>query len=73
MEEATTDYDPFIEYVQLSDNLDDGILAWITVALDMSSNHSSNLTAAAHYYETGGVGVANSSAGPLPSNPNASP
>lgn len=72
LEEATTDYDPFVEYVQLSDNLDDGLLAWITVAVDLSSNHTANLTAAAHYYSTGGVEVANSSAGLPPSNPNAS-
>lgn len=72
LEEATTDYDPFVEYVQLSDDLEDGLLAWITVALDLSSDHSSNLTAAAHYYATGGVAVENSSKGLPPSNPNAS-
>ncbi|KAH6643303.1 Intradiol ring-cleavage dioxygenase [Truncatella angustata] len=74
LEEATSDYDPFVEYVQLSENLEDGILAWITVALDLSSNHSANVTnsAAAHYYEGGGVAVANSDKGLPPSNPNAS-
>ena len=72
LEEATTDSDPFVEYVQLSDDLEDGLLAWITVALDLSSDHSSNLTAAAHYYGTGGVAVEGSSKGLPPSNPNAS-
>lgn len=72
LEEATTDYDPFVEYVQLTDDLQDGLLAWITIALDLSSNHTSNLTAAAHYYSTGGVAVENSSKGLPPSNPNAS-
>jgi hypothetical protein len=71
LEEATTDYDPFVEYVQLSDNLEDGLLAWITVALDLSSDHSANLTAAAHYYSTGGEAVSGSSKGLPPSNPNA--
>lgn len=70
LEEATTDYDPFVEYVQLSDDLQDGLLAWITIALDLSSNHTSNLTAAAHYYGTGGVVVNGSSPGLPPSNPN---
>lgn len=70
LEEATTDYDPFVEYVQLTDNLQDGLLAWITVALDLSSDHSTNLTAAAHYYSTGGVAVEGSSKGLPPSNPN---
>lgn len=72
LEEATTDYDPFVEYVQLGENLEDGLLAWITVAVDLSSNHDTNLTAAAHYYETGGVAVEGSSKGLPPSNPNAS-
>lgn len=73
LEEATTDYDPFVEYVQLSDNLEDGLLAWITVALDLSSDHSANVTgsAASHYYATGGVAVDGSSKGLPPSNPNA--
>lgn len=70
LEEATTGYDPFVEYVQLSDNLEDGLLAWITVAVDLNSNHSANLTAAAHFYETGGVSVPDSDKGPPPSNPN---
>ncbi|KAL2277471.1 hypothetical protein FJTKL_15388 [Diaporthe vaccinii] len=72
LEEATADYDPFVEYVQLGENLEDGLLAWITVAVDLSSNHDTNLTAAAHYYETGGVAVEGSSKGLPPSNPNAS-
>lgn len=72
LEEATTDYDPFVEYVQLGENLEDGLLAWITVAVDLSSNHDTNLTAAAHYYESGGVAVNGSSKGLPPSNPNAS-
>lgn len=72
LEEATADYDPFVEYVQLTDDIEDGLLAWITVALDLSSVHDTNLTAAAHLYETGGVAVELSSKGLPPSNPNAS-
>lgn len=72
LEEATTDYDPFVDYVQLSDDLQDGLLAWITIAVDLSSNHTANLTAAAHYYATGGVAINGSSRGLPPSNPNAS-
>lgn len=72
LEEATTDYDPFMEYVQLSDDLADGLLAWITVAVDLSSDHSSNLTAAAWRYEEGGVANPNPDKGLPPSNPNAS-
>lgn len=72
LEEATTGYDPFVEYVQLTDRVEYGQLAWITIALDLSSNHGANLTAAAHYYTTGGVAVEGSSKGLPPSNPNAS-
>lgn len=71
LEEATADYDPFVEYVQLTNDVEDGLLAWITIALDLSSNHDTNLTAAAHLYETGGVTEENTSKGAGPSNPNA--
>ncbi|KAH8657750.1 Intradiol ring-cleavage dioxygenase [Xylariales sp. PMI_506] len=71
LEEATSDYDPYVEYVQLGSDLEDGLLAWITVALDLSSDHSANLTAAASYYEGGGVAHDGSSKGLPPSNPNA--
>ena len=70
LEEATTDYDPFVEYVQLSEKLEDGLLAWITA--NLSSDHSANLTAAAHYCNTGGVAVSGSSKGLPTPNPNAS-
>lgn len=54
LDEATADYDPFVEYVQLSEDINDGLLGWITIGLDLSSNHTANLTAAAHYYAGGG-------------------
>jgi hypothetical protein len=37
LEEATADYNPFVEYVQLSDDLSDGLLAWITIAVDLTA------------------------------------
>jgi hypothetical protein len=70
LEEATSDYDPYAEYVQLGSDLSDGLLTWITVAIDLSSNHSANLTAAAHYYAEGGVTDGSGGKGPPPSNPN---
>jgi hypothetical protein len=72
LEEATSDYDPFVEYVQLTDDITDGVLAWITIALDMSSDHSANRTAAAYYYKDGGVANPDPDKGLPPSNPNAS-
>lgn len=72
LEEATSDYDPFVEYVQLTDNIEDGVMGWITIALDMSSDHSANRTAAAFLYAEGGVTNPGASKGLPPSNPNAS-
>ncbi|TVY75711.1 hypothetical protein LSUE1_G007944 [Lachnellula suecica] len=69
LEEATTDYDPFVEYVQLSENLADGLLAWITVAVNMTADRKDHVAVAAHYYEGGGVAVVNGSMGDGPSNP----
>ncbi|KAI0126145.1 Intradiol ring-cleavage dioxygenase [Xylariales sp. AK1849] len=71
LEEATADYDPYLEYVQLGSDLEDGLLAWITVAVDLTSDHSANLTAAAHYYKDGGVTDGSGGEGLPPSNPNA--
>ncbi|KAI0407947.1 Intradiol ring-cleavage dioxygenase, partial [Xylaria palmicola] len=53
--EATVDYDPFVDYVRLGDSLTDGLLAFITVFVDTTSDQSSSRQAAAHYYEGGGV------------------
>ncbi|KAI2614924.1 aromatic compound dioxygenase [Hypoxylon sp. NC1633] len=52
---ATADYDPFVDYVQLSDDLADGLLAYLTVFVDTAANQTAYAHAAAHYYETGGV------------------
>lgn len=72
LEEATTDYDPFVEYVQLTDDISDGLLAWITVGINGSADHSDEYNPAAHYYATGGETVKSSGgAGGVgaPSNP----
>ncbi|KAI0533507.1 Intradiol ring-cleavage dioxygenase [Xylaria digitata] len=39
--EATVDYDPFVDYVRLGDELNDGLLAWITVFVDTTADQSS--------------------------------
>ncbi|KAI0025299.1 Intradiol ring-cleavage dioxygenase [Xylariomycetidae sp. FL0641] len=62
-EQATADYDPFLSYVRLGDDLGaDGLLGYITVFVDSSANYTA--TAAAHYYEGGGVSTGNSGGGP---------
>lgn len=69
LEEATTDYDPFVEYVQLTDDISDGLLAWITIAVNTSANYADEYDAAAHYYATGGVAISGNGEGTGPSNP----
>ncbi|KAF6830103.1 hypothetical protein CPLU01_07518 [Colletotrichum plurivorum] len=53
--EATAEYDPFLKYVRLGDDLADGLLMWITIGINTTANLNDNVSAAAHYYEGGGV------------------
>ncbi|PUU75910.1 Intradiol ring-cleavage dioxygenase [Tuber borchii] len=45
--------DPVMEYALLGDGVEDGILAWITVGIDVSADHS--VSSAATWTEHGGV------------------
>jgi hypothetical protein len=58
-DEATSAYDPFLNYVMLGDSLSDGLLMWITIGLNVSADHSSSVSPAAHYLSGGGVAVSN--------------
>lgn len=69
LEEATADYDPFVEYVQLTDDLSDGLLAWITIAINATVDHADEYDPASHYYAEGGVTIENPGQGTGPSNP----
>ena len=53
--EATSDYDPFLSYVMLSDDANDGLLLWITIGIDTRADHSALEVPAATYQEGGGV------------------
>lgn len=50
-----------MEYVFLGDKLEDGIFAWISAAIDVSSD--SSVTPAAYYSKDGGVTNPNSDMG----------
>ena len=63
--EAADEVDPVMEYVLLGDDVTDGIFAWIAFGIDVTSNQT--VSAAAPYYETGGV--ANENAGSPPGAP----
>jgi hypothetical protein len=56
-----TDMDPFVEYVLLGDSVSDGILAWISIGVDPTTD--SETTSAGTYYKSGGVANANSGMG----------
>ncbi|CAJ2512095.1 Uu.00g077200.m01.CDS01 [Anthostomella pinea] len=60
---ATEDYDPFVAYVRLGDDLNSGVLAYLTVFVDTTANYTSSARAAAHYYEGGGVSTGNTGGG----------
>lgn len=69
--EATSEYDIFVDYALLGDEPSDGILAWITVGIDSTANHTDQATPAAHYYEGGGQDTGLSVGGPGGSPPDA--
>lgn len=52
-EEAATGVDPMFEYTYLSDNLADGLFAWISFGIN--TTEVSSVTPAVFYYESGGV------------------
>lgn len=52
-ETAMEGVDPIMEYVLLGDSVEDGILAWLSFGINLSSSHS--ITPAATYYADGGV------------------
>lgn len=70
-DEATTEYDPFLSYIQLSDNANDGLLMWITIGINTTADYDDLAYAAAHYYKEGGV--ANTEAMPIPTGAGAPP
>ncbi|KAI0163464.1 Intradiol ring-cleavage dioxygenase [Pestalotiopsis sp. NC0098] len=62
-EEATSAYDPYVDYVRLGDSIEDGLLGFITVGIDTSADYIDNYTPAANYQEGGGVDTGNSGGG----------
>ncbi|TQN71663.1 hypothetical protein CSHISOI_03844 [Colletotrichum shisoi] len=53
--EATAEYDPFLKYVRLGDDLNDGLLMWITIGIDTTADYNDQVRAASHWHEGGGV------------------
>lgn len=61
LSEEAADMDPFVEWVQLGDDIADGIMAWISIGIDPTAD--SEITSAATIYKDGGVANENSMGG----------
>lgn len=53
-DEATAEYDPFVDYVKLSDDAGDGLLMWITIGVNATADFNGLAQAAANYGKDGG-------------------
>lgn len=53
--------DPFVEWVQLGEDIEDGIMAWISIGIDPSADQE--IESAATIYKDGGVANENSMGG----------
>lgn len=54
-DEASEDYDPFMKYVYLGDGANDGLLLWITVGIDITTNYNGEVSVASHWHPEGGT------------------
>ncbi|OCL13289.1 aromatic compound dioxygenase [Glonium stellatum] len=52
--QADNDYDPFPEFVYLSEDITDGLLMWISIGIDATANRSANVSYAAYLAADGG-------------------
>ncbi|OAA64748.1 Intradiol ring-cleavage dioxygenase, core [Niveomyces insectorum RCEF 264] len=60
---ASDDYDPFPDYVMLSEDANDGLLMWITIGINTTADYDNQAWAAATWRKGGGV------AAPMPTFP----
>ncbi|EMR69911.1 hypothetical protein MGN70_005628 [Eutypa lata] len=54
-QQAGQEYDPFLDYVMLSEDPADGLLMWMTLGINGTADYNRAATPGAHYYEGGGV------------------
>ncbi|KAJ5770403.1 uncharacterized protein N7511_002454 [Penicillium nucicola] len=55
VETEDSNSDPFFEYAMLGDSIEDGILAWVTMGVNVSASHDSDASYAARLTASGGV------------------
>ncbi|KAK0644923.1 hypothetical protein DIS24_g8386 [Lasiodiplodia hormozganensis] len=62
--QADNNYDPFPEFIYLnSEDITDGLLAWISIGIDVNADRDSNATAAAYLAADGGHSTGNTVGG----------
>ncbi|KAH0602018.1 hypothetical protein MHUMG1_00897 [Metarhizium humberi] len=54
-DEATEDYDPFMKYTYLGDGAEEGLLLWLTIGLDITTNYNANVSVASKWHPGGGT------------------
>ncbi|KAI1146464.1 Intradiol ring-cleavage dioxygenase [Nemania diffusa] len=54
-QQASSDHDPFMDYVMLSEDPDDGLLMWATIGINGTADYNALATPGAWYYKEGGV------------------
>ncbi|KAL2826062.1 Intradiol ring-cleavage dioxygenase [Aspergillus cavernicola] len=63
VETEDSDSDPFFEYALLGDSIEDGLLAWVTLGVNVTASHDSDVSYAATLTSSGGVSNDDSSGG----------
>ncbi|KAI0972660.1 Intradiol ring-cleavage dioxygenase [Xylaria arbuscula] len=54
-QQASSSFDPFVDYVMLSEDPNDGLLVWATIGINGTADYNSNVASGAWYYSGGGV------------------
>ncbi|KAL4919305.1 Intradiol ring-cleavage dioxygenase [Aspergillus aurantiobrunneus] len=63
VETEDSDSDPFFQYALLGDSIEDGLVAWVTLGVDVSASHDSAVSYAATLTSSGGVSNDNAGGG----------
>ncbi|KAK5624795.1 hypothetical protein RRF57_000511 [Xylaria bambusicola] len=54
-QQASRDYDPFLDYIMLSEDPNDGLLMYATIGINGTADYDAFVSAGAWYYKEGGV------------------
>ncbi|KAL4933693.1 intradiol ring-cleavage dioxygenase [Aspergillus undulatus] len=75
VETEDSDSDPFFQYALIGDSVEDGLVAWVTLGVNVSASHDSSVSYAATLTSNGGVSNDNAAGGggQLPSGSGAPP